>query len=478
MPRPRTIDLRGGLSRVQLPKPGADGRYRKDITIGTRPNGRPLRRRVTGVDEESFFANLEELRRELASEAKPSAVTVEEFAWEWWQEGKDDLDRPGIVPRWAYGTVAAYESLLRVHIVPRIGGYRLDRLTPEHVRKLLAAVTTDVSPGMAGRVLRCLRSMLAEAVRRELLTRNVAALVRPPTLATEESVPLTDLELAAIYAVIKDRRNTARWLLSLLLGLRQGEVLALRWTDVDLETGVIAVPEKQYRRAYEHGCSDPRTCAAQHCRTRCPDGCQRHKRCPEPCRTRCDRHAERCPQRTKGGIQRGPTKTRRARWTPLLAQLVAALRDTKRQQQAEREAAGDAWTETGQVFVRPDGRPIDANADNAEWHTIQRLAGLAEGRGHIARHTAATLADSAGVDRKQIMKAFGWSQEKTMNHYTHNDLADMRQMADQMERHVAGVIPMPRTAPDPDGPPDTATGSATTASSNVLQFRPRRRRPA
>lgn len=121
----------------------------------------------------------------------------------------------------------------------------------------------------------------------------------------------------------------------------------------------------------------------------CPSPCRRHARpCPPPCPPDCVRHASACPQRHGGGIREVDLKSRAGRHavgipTPLLA----ALREHKTFQDAERKAAGQLWHPGDWVFTRPNGKPIDPRADHDAWKRLLKEAGVRDARLHDARHT-------------------------------------------------------------------------------------------
>jgi integrase len=96
-----------------------------------------------------------------------------------------------------------------------------------------------LSPSTVLKVHRILSRALRIAVRRRRITRNVAALVDAPSAASHEIEPLTRGEARRILGVAARKRNGARWSVALALGIRQGEALGLRWSYIDLDTGVI-----------------------------------------------------------------------------------------------------------------------------------------------------------------------------------------------------------------------------------------------
>jgi len=171
-------------------------------------------------------------------------ITLEQWLEHWLEE---------ILPlsvRWK--TRSGYASHLRVHLIPSIGAARLTELRPETLERLYRRLIDDGRSTHG--VHRVLRSSLNEAVRRQRLVTNPAALARPPRVERTEIEPLTAHECRAIMRASRGRLNAARWSVALSLGLRQDEALGLMWDDVDLDTGVLRVRRAVQRRTRAHGC--------------------------------------------------------------------------------------------------------------------------------------------------------------------------------------------------------------------------------
>jgi integrase len=144
-------------------------------------------------------------------------------------------------------------------------------------------------------------------------------------------------------------------------GLRQGEALGLKWDDIDLDKATIRIRRGRLRPQYEHGCGGT-----------------------------CGRKPGHCPQRRNTRPTTGQVKSRAGRRTiGLPPPLVARLRKHRADQEAERVAARQLWSEEGWVFATRTGGPINPNTDYHEWKDLLKAAGLREARLDDARHTAA-----------------------------------------------------------------------------------------
>lgn len=243
-----------------------------------------------------------------------------------------------------------------------------------------------------------------------------------------------DLEEAQkILEVAKHRRNAARWSVALALGIRQGEAIGLRWSDIDLDTGEIRPWFQLQKAAWKHGCADPYACGARFHRPKCPKRCRTHvhePKCPKdcrkpshrclarPCPKDCAGHAHRCPKRQGGELQ---FRMRKGRKKPILIcppELLPQLREQFATQQRERTRAGDRWEDWGVVFSQRNGRPLDRTEDWKAWKALLRRAGVHDGRLHDVRHTAGSLLAAQGVHIRVIQEILGHSRVTTTERYT------------------------------------------------------------
>ena len=372
---------------------GADGLWHLWVTIGTRPNGRPLQRHVkrAGKDECEDAAQdiLDELKagKVKKSGAKPTV--------QGWMTTYLDTIAPG---RCNEDTIYDYYSKMRNWVFPKYGAKRLDRFNETD----LDAIYMDMRrAGKAQshqlKVHRILSRALKVAHRRGHVTHNVALLLDPPSVDPVNVKALAEEVADRILAVCETRRNAARWSVAFALGLRQGEALGLRWEDpedgtplLDLEAGVMHVWWQLRRQVYVHGCGG--TCGRK-------------------------RGAE-CPQRSGGGLTFRKCKGKSKRSIPIPAELVPALRAQRARQNEERLAAKKAWAAGPAVFATEDGRLIEPRDDHEEWTSILEEAGVKHVKPHIMRHTAATILLHQGVELAVVQKLLGHRDIRTTGVYT------------------------------------------------------------
>ncbi|MGW2349482.1 tyrosine-type recombinase/integrase [Actinacidiphila glaucinigra] len=284
-------------------------------------------------------------------------------------------------PHVSENTYDGYEVDVRVHLVPGLGAHRLDRLEPEHLERFYRKMQDSGSAaGTAHHAHRTMRTAIGEALRRGHVPTNAAEIAKAPRLEEEEIEPYTIEEVQSLLLQASKRRNSARWVIALALGLRQGEALGLHWEDIDLETGYLRTRKNRLRPKYAHGCGGD-----------------------------CGRKAGYCPQREQVRREYKSTKSRAGRRTIGLPDpLIKLLRRHLEEQERERIAAGDTWQGTGYVFAQPDGSPLVPNTDYHRWKELLQLAGVRDGRLHDARHTAATVLLLLGVPDVVVDAIMGW----------------------------------------------------------------------
>lgn len=368
---------------------------------------------------------------------------------EWMAEYLDVLcERLVLSEKMAPRTLTDYRSKTRNWILPLLGKHRLDRLTPEHLDAAYAAMLRQGrSPSTVLKVHRILSRALTIAVRRGRITRNVATLLDAPAAADHEIEPLTREEARRILEVAAGERDAARWSVALALGIRQGEALGLRWSYIDLKTGVIRAWFQIQHMPWQHGCSDPHACGAKWHRRPCKKGCKQHRHLPacspdcvkpghtcykQPCPADCVAHADRCPKRVGGGIAFRQRKGKGKLTLQCPPRLLDLLREHRTRQAAERLRAGAAWEDHDLVFATRHGRAIERTEDWRSWKALLGKAGVRDVRVHDARHTAATLLIEQGVNIRVVQEVLGHTRVTTTERYTHVASLQMKDASDRM----------------------------------------------
>ena len=385
---------------------GKDGYWHGRVTVGVRDDGRPDRRHVMASTQAEIVTKVRKLEQERGGgttrKASRKVWTVEGWLLHW----LENIAAPFVKENTARG----YRVAVTVHLIPGIGKHRLDKLEPEHLERLyVRMMQSGSSAGTAHQAHRTVRTALNEAVRRRHISSNPASLAKAPRLVDEEVEPYTVDEIRRILNAASELRTGARWAVALALGLRQGEVLALRWPDLDLDAGRLIVRRSRLRPKWVHGCERP---------------CGR-------------KYPGYCPQRRPAREESVDTKSRAGRRTiGLPDELVALLRKHRDEQDQERETAGQLWDEGGWVFATPTGGPTNHRTDYDEWKRLLVQAGVRDGRLHDARHTAATVMLLLGVPERAVMGLMGWSNSAMAARYQHITGAVQRDVA----QRVGGLL--------------------------------------
>jgi len=433
---------------------GKDGSWHGWVTIGVKADGSPDRRHRMGKTEAGVTRKVRELEGQRASGyvSKPGRVPT---VAEWMGEYLDVLcERLVLSEKMAPRTLDDYQSKTRNWIIPLLGKHRLDRLTPEHLDTAYATMLRrGLSPSTVLKVHWILSRALRVAVRRGRITRNVAALIDPPSAAAHEIEPLTREEARRILDVAATKRNGVRWSVALALGIRQGEALGLRWSYVDLETGVIRAWFQIQRVEWRHGCADPHTCGKRWHRRPCKPTCRQHRHLPSckpgcaqrghvcykrPCLPDCTGHSYKCPDRVGGGVVFRQRKGKGRLTLQCPPALLELLREHRKRQAAERLRAGNSWTDHDLVFATRHGDPITRTEDWRSWKAILRQAQVRDVRVHDARHTAATLLIEQGVHIRVVQEVLGHTRVTTTERYTHVATLQMKDASERMDQALWG----------------------------------------
>ena len=355
----------------------SDGRWMAQADLGWQ-DGKRRRKTFYGRTKREVQEKLRDAlhRKEHRLPPVPEQETVGAFLRRWLDSRQSRVRRR---------TLERYEQVVRAHLLPSLGRIRLSKLTPQAVVACLRRVEANGSAYTARGAREILRTALNQAVRWELVSRNVAALTDAPRHRPRQIEPLTPEQAATLLAAVADHRLEALITVAVGLGLRQGEALGLRWEDVDFDAGVLSV-----RQTLERGGREPRF---------------------------------------------GEPKTARSRRTITMPGIVAAaLRRHRTRQLKERLVVGARWRDSGLVFTTTIGTAMDKSGLHKAFKGILHGAELPDIRYHDLRHTAATLLLAQGVDPRTIMETLGHSQiSLTLNTYAHVMPALQREAAAKMD---------------------------------------------
>ncbi|MGW3086716.1 tyrosine-type recombinase/integrase [Streptomyces sp. NPDC001108] len=330
-------------------------------------------------------------------------------------------------------THTRYSAVTRLYLIPGLGRKKLAKLTAKDVRTWLNQLRTTCqccTRGLdAGRdeprccaagaccskrlaaltlayVHSVLKSALEHAVREEEIPRNVARNVRTGTPRPRRFEPLTADEARELLAAASGHRLQALFELALRTGLRKGELLGLRWEDLDPAGGLASI-----RRTLQRTNSD--------------------------------------------GLTALPTKTKSSeRRIALPTPCLRTLEQHRDRQLQERETAGTGWKDSGYVFTRPDGAPIEGSTLTRHFNTLLRQAGLRRIRFHDLRHSTATLLLEQGVELVVIKELLGHAHiGVTATVYAHVRLRLQRDAIDLLNNTLRNPAEITSKPDDGDEPP-------------------------
>ena len=278
-------------------------------------------------------------------------------------------------------TLENYEYVSRVHLTPVLGGMRLQAITPAHIQGLYRS---RLDSGLSGRTVKLIHTVLnkslKQAIRYGLIARNPCEAVTPPRAKKKDVKALSPEEAKRFLQVSKGERLEALYVLAVTAGLREGELLGLRWQDVDLEAGTLSVRQQLTR--------------------------------------------------TKDGLSFTSPKRNKSRMVRLTVLALKVLKRHNVAQEQERLKAGSLWQEAGLVFTTRIGTPLDvSNLTYGSFRPLLERAGLPRIRIHDLRHTFATLLLSKGTHPKIVQEMLGHATiSQTIDTYSHV-LPDMQEGA-------------------------------------------------
>lgn len=289
--------------------------------------------------------------------------TVAEYLEAWIVRARRDL-KPT--------TMQMYETYVRRDIIPALGGFKLTGLRKQHVSELIDALRDERPPTTIRRIHATLRSALNDALEDDRIESNPAARVKLPRVDKTRLHPWEPAEAGEFLDVAAGHRLGVLFETAILTGMRRGELIGLRWSDVDLAARVLTVRVQVVRVGREAMEGTIKTEAGQH------------------------------------------------RAVPLDDRLVGALVAWQLQQAAEHAQWGPAYRDSGRVFTMENGAELRPEYPSRLFEQLQATTSLRPQRFHDLRHLFASLALSKGEDMAVVSKLMGHSNSQiTRDLYAH-----------------------------------------------------------
>ncbi len=300
-----------------------------------------------------------------------------------------DLARPSL----CHKTWAQYHQICRDHILPSLGKVRIRDLRPDQIQGLYnSKIECNVSTNTVRILHAVLHRSLEQAVRWGMIDRNPANAVIRPKPCRKEIQTLNSHQARQFLIAAQGSRYEALYYLAITTGLRAGELLGLKWDDLDWIKGYL--------------------------------------------------HVQRQVQRLAGnGLALLEPKSAAGRRVVVLGQtMITVLDEHFKKQDCLRAFTGERWQDHGMIFTSQTGTCLDHRNVYREFKEILRKAGLPDIRFHDLRHTAATLMLRDGIHPKIVQERLGHAQIYiTMDTYSHVLPAMQDEVAKKMDERVAPI---------------------------------------
>jgi integrase len=340
----------------------SDGRWVGSLSL---PDG--TRKVFYGRKQSEVIAKLDEAANDLRRGmlAVGSNTTLQEYLENW----LENVHKPTI----RLSTYLNYRKLLKNYLVPGLGKVKIHRLTPQQVQGFYSQkMSQGLAPKTVNNIHGVLHKALDNAVKWNILPRNVCDAVTPPRIPRKEKNVLTKQQAHTLLEEVRAHRLEALLTLAITSGMREGELLALHWQDINFEDCSLQVKRAvSYLKGYGYVESEPKT-----------------------------------------------AKGRRMIKLPVF--VVGILIRHKAQQEEQRCQVGSAWIEKDLVFTNAQGYFYSASTLRKVFRRFLVSIGLPHMRFHDLRHSAATILLAMKVHPKVVQEILGHSQiAMTLDVYSH-----------------------------------------------------------
>ena len=399
-----------------------DGRWEGRLVVGYKENGYAKTKSVTAPTKTECEERLKKLREEVGRRSE--RIKPDMLFGDWIDFWYQNFSKPKLRPT----TQACYEGRIYTHIIPQIGQIPLNKLTQNELQQFYARLkkggrkkhVEKFGEGLSDRMVRSChttcRTALEKAVTEGLIRINPAVGCKLPPKKAKGMQVLTPAEIVRFLTQAKEEGYYEIFLLELTTGMRRGEILALKWRDLNLATGELHIARQVIRVQGETMVSQPKT----------------------------------------------KSSLRTVILAPDMVEILAELKQT---------VTGE-W-----IFPSPvnEGQPRNPCALYHRFQTILKRANCKRVRFHDLRHTFATMAIENGMDIKTLSAMIGHvSAETTLNIYSHITDTMQQQAAVKIDREIGGTDAQ---MPEPPPPKVSAEPSRDVSTETVFEpYRPKIRK--
>lgn len=381
------------------------------IPNGYKPDGSIRYITITGKLQSTVLEKMKKIKADIQNNAyvEPTKITVKEWLDTWLNITiKESIKNT---------TWLSYEAMIRLHIIPEIGGIKLMQLQTCDLQKLyndklksgrkdkqkvdgkIVTKAGGLSPKTIRYIHTIISSALKQAVNERIIQINVAEYVKLPKNPKKEMKTLDIQDIRKFLEAAKASRYYTAFFLELYTGLRRGELLGLRWKDVDMKKGRIKVVQQLVKEGNNHVIRELKTESSQNRVISIPD------------------------------------------------EVMSVIKEQKAKQEIELKAMGKndiqvaEYNKTGLIFTTEDGKYVQPRCFDRYFKAILKAAGLQDIRFHDLRHTFALISLQAGADIKTLQNDLGHeSIETTLDKYGHVNEEMKRDASNRRSELLKSVV--------------------------------------
>ena len=381
----------GSIRKKTVKRNGKDYSYwEARYTAGFDPCiGKQIQRSISGKTKKEVAQKLRQVLHELETGAyiEPNKLTVGEWLDTW---SNDFLVAP------KRSTMFVYCNDIKLYLKPGLGSHRLSELSTIHIQRFYNYLLTErgLSPKTVHDVHGVLHQALQQAVSNKLLASNPSDACRLPKCQHREIHPFDVDEMTEFFTQIRDHPHELLYKISMFTGMREGEVLGLRWDNVDLERGIITVRQQLWKN---------REAGGEYCFTTPKNG--------------------------------------KSRIVAIAPSVVELFRQQRKKQEDTKREAGSAWNNKyNLVFTNAIGDVLSYRTVYDCFKRIVKQMGRPDMTFHDLRHTYATISIANGDDIKTVQENLGHATAAfTLDFYGHVTDSMRKHSTERMENFIQGL---------------------------------------